>query len=283
MTNSAVLSAKVRVNPEILSHYQDVMGGNQFFQTWFAEMQTKHRFVMTNTAQLVPTQIRSQPQDTQAYAVASYFAGGYLFVPESMRNDQWILSLISVGIRIFTHSGGLPHPMPGDNPIESIKLDANSGHDVDVLDGYVALEDEIVVYDKYINQPGLDLLKHIAAGLSPGSSIYVYTTSVNNTRRQLRPTVAQIESSLKACNPRITCACQEVSVSFRKQTHDRYIFCGHRLQIVFTAGIDAIGALNSSTGRRVNKMSEILVYTAEASRPLQIEDDAGNSRTVYAS
>jgi hypothetical protein len=280
IAKNAVLCSTVRVNAGILSEYNQLMGDNQYFQSWLVEMSNTGRLKTIDTRQVTPRQIRSLPPDTFHYAEASYFSGGYLFIPDLMHGEQWIHSLMSLGTRIFSLTRGLPCPIPGDNPVEALQLDSSSAYNFDILNKYIDPEDEIVVYDKYINQPGLDLLLHLATRLRNGSFIRVYTT-IETARRASRPTIAQVESSIRASNPAITCECKEVSASFRRRTHDRYIFCGHRLQIVFTAGIDSFGSLDITTGSRVNKISEILVYVVDASRPLQIEGADQSQLTVF--
>jgi hypothetical protein len=278
--NHAVLCSIIRASTNIISEYNDLLGKNQFFQSWIVDMHCSGRLLMLNPSQAWPSTILTQPALMLDYVIASYFCGGCLFLANSMHNHQFLHALATCGIRAFTPTVGLPQNIPGDNPIEVVQLDANSGLGLDVLDRYISHEDEVVVYDKYINQPGLELLCHIATKLKPGSSLHVYTKRETG-KRSSRPTIAQIASTLISSNPAITSTCQEASESFLKQTHDRYIFCGHRLQIIFSAGIDSIGPFDTVTGRRQNKMSEILIYTVEYSRPLQISDSSGNCKTVY--
>jgi hypothetical protein len=280
MAKYAVLCSVIRASTNILSEYNELLGQNQFFQAWIVDMHSSGRLLMLNPNQTIPSKILAQPEYILDYVAASYFCGGHLFLANSMHNQQLLQTLASCGVRAFTPTVGLPQNIPGDNPIEVIRLDANSGLGLDVLDGYISHEDEIIVYDKYINQTSLELLCHIATKLQTGSSLHVYTKREIRRRPSL-PTINQIESALASSNPAITSTCQEASTTFLSQTHDRYIFCGHRLQIVFSAGIDSIGPLDTVTGRRKNKMSEILIYTVDCSRPLQIHDASGNCKTVY--
>lgn len=276
----AVLCSVVRASTNILSEYNDMLGQNQFFQSWIAGLHCSGRLLMLNPNQAIPSIIQAQSTDILDYVTASYFCGGHLFLANSMHNQQLLQSLAACGVRVFTPTVGLPQNIPGDNPIEVVQLGANTGLGLDILDKYVSHEDEIVVYDKYINQDGLDFLCHIATKLQPGSSLHVFTMR-DTSKRPKRPSIVQIETVLKSSNPAIISSCREVSETFRKQTHDRYIFCGHRLQIVFTAGMDSFGPLDTVTGKRVNKMSEILVYTVNFLRPLHISDSTGNHKTVY--
>jgi len=280
MAKYAVLCSIIRASTNILNDYNGLLGQNQFFQSWIVDMHGSGRLLMSNPSQAIPSVILTQPASILDYVIASYFCGGHLFLANSMYNQQLLQTLATCGVRAFTPTVGLPRNIPGDNPIEVVQLDANSGLELNILDKYFSHEDEIVVYDKYINQPGLELLCHIATKLQPGSSLHVFTMR-EIRKRPTRPTITQIESALTSSNNAITSTCREASILFRKQTHDRYIFCGHRLQIVFTAGIDSIGPLDTVTGRRLNKMSEILVYTVDFLHPLKISDASGNCKTVY--
>lgn len=178
--------------------------------------------------------------------------------------------MAGVGISAHCVTASVAGNFEGDNPIYTVSLVDGGEADFSALDRFIAAEDCIVIYDKYINEAGMELIEHIAKVMANGSFLKIFTSKLG--ARCLRPfTIAQ---RLTLVNPKIYSSCLEVSEGFRRLAHDRYLFCGSRLQMVFTAGIDSFGKRKFS-GKRINRQSKVNIYSVGGANSLNIEASDG--------
>jgi hypothetical protein len=271
------LASKVGLTAVILAQYQSVLGNNQSFQAWVAAAQAANR-LLVKRAEEAPSCLQQLHADSVQYGVASYFSASRLFLDSHSRPTLDTASLQQLGIEMFDVSSPPPSNIPGDNPIYSLSLIDKGVVDFDVLDRFVAPEDCVIIYDKYINEPGMQLIEYMARKLRSGATLHVRTSSLD---RRCKSTI-EIGRRIAAANSSISFTCKEVTVAFRQQAHDRYIFFGARLQAVFTAGLDAFGPI-SPNGLRSNKQSKITVYAVDASFTLTIESQDGSILTSNCS
>lgn len=275
LTYGLTLAAKIDITLEILHDYNNTLGSNPLFQAWLAACQNQNR-IITNDINDAPRKVRGTPIDIRKYAAASYFSGGCLISSNTWPLANRVPALSSIGTKLINVALPPPTDIPGDNPIASINLQHGGNTSFNVLNDYIKPEEIVVVYDKYINAASMELLQNIATLLEPGCTIKVFTTHISNSCL----TTAVIIQKLKITNPRITIVCEEVSLAFRKKVHDRYIFCGNRLQISFTRGLDCFGPRNRH-GVHSNHLSDVVIHTTNISNILNIETMAGGIHPVF--
>ncbi len=270
LTAGVITSSKIGTTSKILADYTAALGKNPLYQAWMAAAQSANRIVPHNIVG-APNSLSAISIDIRDYVAASYFSGSNISVDEKSFEATEKSALSNLGISMFDVNVALSGHIPGDNPIATINLDNNGTVDFDILTRYIIPEDHVVIYDKYIDTAGLEFVCHVAKTLRPSSHLKVFTTSLGKTCKRANA----IAAAAKKSNAHVIVECNEVSTMFRQQTHDRYMFCGNRIQVVFSAGIGVFGIKNSA-GQRVNKESKISVYEVPGTRTLKIEDVAGN-------
>lgn len=273
VTAGALNASIVGITAGILKEYQRVLGGNLMYLAWFASAQASNRFA-TYSAAFAPQAVSALTGILNDYGTAGYFSANNIFVGSSGFSSAEEATLTALGLNLIDVAGGL-NQIPGDSPDHVLLLRNKGEISFDVLDQYIAIEDRIVIYDKYIGDAGLELIEYISRKLRAGSSLEIFTTTLGKHKCK---TPLQIEAAAKLANPAISVLCKEVSVNFRKDTHDRYLFCGTRLQIVFSAGIDSFGL--KVQGKRKNKESTITFYGIRGNDSLEIEDLSGAKHVV---
>lgn len=274
LTGPIVMSAKIGITPKILGDYARHLGGSAAFQAWFSAAQAGNRLII-RSLQDAPSSLASLAADSREYGVAMYFSGGRVFAERHSIAELDTAALRRLGFVVLDVQSGPPTDISGDNPTLSLSLISGGVVDFDVLNPFFACEDEILIYDKYIDEAAMQLIEHIATLLKVGANLNIRTTSLGDKCVSIR----EISRRISAANPKINSSCEEVSVAFRRRAHDRYIFFGHRLQAVFSAGLGCFGLLNAS-GNRVNKQSKINVYALDGFSPLEIESKGGGKLVV---
>jgi hypothetical protein len=274
VVSSAVTASLIYVTPDILKEYEDGLDGNTSYMAWFACMQSENR-ILLGSVQNASTVVKGLVSPLKDYAAASYLAGGSIFTSSNWPCVAGSSDLKWLGVKEISVNNSIGKIF-GDNPVESIPLTGGGQDDFSIIDRYFLAEDEVVVYDKYVNQNSMDFLLHIVGKMTNGSILRVFTTNLQGNNRVFVP---QILSALSAANPNVSVFCDEVSVAFRQLVHDRYIFCGRRLQMVFSAGLDCFGPLIA--GVRVNKLSEISIYSVDGNNILNIESMNGSLHSVW--
>lgn len=270
ITAPSVLSAKLGVTQEIVQNYHLILGENQHFQAWFAAAQIQNRLLIRSTHE-APSTLNVLDGEARFYGVASYFSASRLFLNSDARiSAAEREAFFRLGIDVLNPCEPLNPAILSENPVASLSFFANGRVDFDVFDSLIAAEEKIVFYDKYIDESGLQLIEHVVSRLPSNSLIYVRTTSLGANCKSVR----EIDARIKAANPSVISCCKEVSVNFRKRAHDRYLFLGNRLQVVFTAGIGCFG-LRNNAGERSNKQSKINVYSIDGGAILDIEASDG--------
>lgn len=275
VTMSAVLSAKVSITPNILTLYEQNLGTDPKFQAWFASA-SQGRFSF-HLPVLSPRKVRAIDPISDGYGTATYFGCSSLFAHLPDVSAEAALGLESIGTRVISVSRRIDFSIEGDNPVFTIGTETHGTLDFDCLTRFLFPEDNIVVYDKFINAISIQLLEHIAATLAPGSTLHIFHTY--QPRGNLLDS-AEIYARLLAANSAITIECKIVSNNFKKLEHDRYIFLGSRLQLVFTAGLDCFGDINLATGKRKNRRSKINFYDVTQGEDLRIEANDGTHLVV---
>lgn len=275
VTMSTVLSAKVSVTPGILSLYEQKLGANPQFQTWFASA-SQGRFSIHLPAQS-PEKVRAIDPVSDGYGTASYFGCSSFFAHLPDVSAATAQGLESIGTRVISVSRRIDFPIEGDNPVFTIGTETHGTLDFGCLDRFLLPEDNVVIYDKFINETSIQLLEHIARTLTAGSTLRIFHTY--QVGRNLLDTV-DISARLIAANGTIFIECKTVSNDFKKLEHDRYIFMGSRLQLVFSAGLDCFGNVDPITGRRKNRRSKITFYDVTLGEDLCIEGHDGTHFVV---
>lgn len=274
LTAPAIMAAKIGLTPKILADYVQNLAGSVAFQAWFAAAQASNRLVIRQ-ANDAPQSLSGLLGESLEYGVAAYFAGGQLFADGSSVAGLNVAQLNALGFSVHDVRNGPPKHIAGDNPMLSLSLVSGGAVDFNVLDPFLACEDQVVIYDKYVDAVALQLIEHIARSLRAGTSLHIRTTQISARCK----TPAQILARVRAANSSITASCEEVSVAFRQLAHDRYVFFGERLQAVFTAGLGCFGPRHANGFRR-NKQSKINVYALDSFSPLIIESMGGGQLTV---
>ena len=275
VTTSTVLSSKISVTANILSLYEQNLGSNPQFQTWFASA-SQGRFSLHLPA-LSPEKVRAVDPVSDSYATAAYFGCSSFFAHLPDVSVATAQSLEGIGTRIISVSRRIDFPIEGDNPVFTIGTETRGTLDFDCLTRFLLPEENVVVYDKFINAKSIQLLEHIARTLTAGAALRVFHTFKANSNLL---NTADISARLLAANGTITVECKTVSDAFKKLEHDRYIFLGNRLQLVFSAGLDCFGDVDLTTGKRNNRRSKITFYDVSAGEDLCIDARDGTQLVV---
>lgn len=272
----AVLSSKISVTPRVLEQYDQELGSNLQFQAWFTSACNGR--LSLNLPSLSPHSVKAVDSVTDGYGTASYFGGSNLVAHFPDLSAPAALGFESIGTRVISVTKRVDFPIEGDNPVFTIGTESNGALDFDVLDRFLVPEESIVIYDKFINDTSIQLLEHIAKKLRVGASMRVFHTVQPGGRNLLH--TSDIYTRLSAANSDITVECKQCSLQFKRLEHDRYVFLGNRLQIVFSAGLDCFGMINPATGRRTNRRSKISFYDVTGGEDLRIEGDDSSIHVV---
>ena len=169
-----------------------------------------------------------------------------------------------------------PEEIHTKDQLKKIVLEINGSNDYDTIDNLFLPEDEITIYDKFINATSMELICHLTKKISSTSKITIFT----GPKKRHTKSIHEITFELNACNPSIIVNCHIASDEFIKRHHDRYIFLGNRMQINFTGGLDSFGLKELSTGKRKNKYSFINIYETNNKPFLTITSKDGISNKV---
>lgn len=270
-TANVVLGARIAITGQLLTQYQQLLSANQSFLDWFTSTNSAGRFSI-HFPQQAPAQVQAADPTTDGYASPAYFAGGHLAAESMHLPAQAIPALTANGVDVVPVRSRFTGAVFGDNPFFACTLKAGGHQEFSSLNRFFLPEARVVVYDKYINATSLELLAHCAGLLSPGSQMEVFHAEKHQPHLL---NSAAIEAGLRAANPNINVVCKQASKAFLQLAHDRYIFLGDRIQIVFSAGLDSFGSKDASTGRRNNRQSTISFYAICGGEPLAIEASDG--------
>ena len=276
LTTNAVLSSRISVTPEILHQYTLELGNNVSFQAWFSSSMAANRFSV-HLPQAAPPRVQASDVSSGGFGTASYFGGSILVAESNHLPAGGTAALDNIGINLISVRKKLTGTFSGDNPFLTVAVQAGGSDSFEIFDRFIKSEDNIIIYDKYINTASVELLEHIASRLSPGSSIKIFHSA--NTGRHLLSS-ADVIARVQAANATITISCKICPHAFTSVEHDRYIFLGKRIQVVFTVGLDCFGLINPVTGRRVNRSSKIMFFDVTAGDQLDIQADDGSVSTV---
>lgn len=269
LTTNVVLASRISLTSSILDRYIEELGGNSSFQAWFSASMAAKRFSVNSTA-LAPQKVQNVDVMCENYATASYFGGSNIFAEESHFHAATVDALKNVGAELISAKNPISGGFCGDNPFFTIAISTGGSEDFSVFDKFIKGEDRVVVYDKYINECSVQLLIHLAETLSPNSELTIFHAEKRQTRLL---TTAQIISRVQAASPHVRVVCKKCSPAFISREHDRYIFLGTRIQIVFTVGLDCFGQYDLNSGARNNRSSKILFFDVAQSPFLKIEAD----------
>lgn len=270
------LSSKISITPSILQIYHQSLSGNSLFTAWFADAQTRKRIDIVNPSE-APTIVQDVDQIAQEYGSASYFAGSNLFLSHDDFDHASLLALSSIGTNLIYSTAPLPNEINGDNLFHIINTKTNGTIDFDNLDQFLLPEERIVIYDRYINNISIELIKYIAQRLKANSSLHIYHS---NKQQNNLLSSNQIYQATAAANPHITVTCQHTTQKFTREHHDRYIFFGNRCQAIFSAGLDCFGQIDPATGKRKNKKSTISFFDTSKAGILTIDGANGFQQVV---
>lgn len=273
--SAAVLGGSVSTTIGILAKYQATLGTNAYFQNWFSSAQ-QHRKLRIHLPSEAPPLVQSADPNSDEYATASYFAGGSIVATASI-STQLKSALRNNGTELLYIENNNFDTSRGDNPFLTINLLPDGTQSFGFLERFITPEDEITVYDKFINNDSLDLLAFIASKLSAGASLHIFHST--QTGRNLLNSTA-IRAHLTTTNPSIIINCKTCPPSFTKKYHDRFIFFGNRFQIRLTAGLDCFGPIDTTTGNRINRESDLIFRDTSASGTLEILATDGTTHSV---
>lgn len=260
-----ILAAKISLTSDILKTYESNLERNDHFRSWFRSA-CSHRFSIHLPTE-APKIVTNSNLTTENYALAAYFGGSKIIADTSKLKLQTQNTLQALGINITSINQKITEEDYGDTIFEKIHLSNYGSIDFSIFDRYLKIEEDIVIYDKYINGISIQLLEHIAKTMQAGSNLYIYHT--HRTGGNLLDS-STISSCLTAANPTINIVCKKCSQNFSKKIHDRYIFLGNRIQIELTVGLACFGGLNAF-GKRVNRKSSITISDSSAGEDLVIE------------
>lgn len=266
MTN-AVLASHISVTPAILNQYHLALGSNASFQAWFASLMAANRFSV-HLPQAAPARVQTSDGSSDGFGTASYFGASTLVAESHNLPVGGVAALDSIGVNLISAKSKFSGTLPGDNPFLTIAVHAGRSDGFGVFDRFIKSEDNVVIYDKYINAASVELIEYLAANLSPGSSIKIFHSS--KTGKHLLSS-ADVVRRVHAANTTIVVTCKVCPPAFTSTEHDRYIFLGKRIQVVFTVGLDCFGAADPATGKRTNRNSKIMFFEVTTEDQLDIQ------------
>lgn len=272
---AAVVGSTVSVTIGVLSQYQATLGSNPHFQNWFSAIQ-QHKKLKVHLSNQSPPIVQAVDAITNEYATASYFAGGSI-VAKNTISAALNAALKGIGTEISFIENPNFNTSNGDDPFLTLHLPAGGDLNFNILERFILAENEITVYDKFINNDSLELLNFIASKSAAGSTIRIFHSTKTGGNLLTSPA---IQASLSAANPSISVHCKTCPTSFTRQYHDRFIFFGKRFQVRFSAGLDCFGPLDPITGNRVNRESDLIFRDTTASGQLAIVATDGSTHSV---
>lgn len=251
-----VLSSKIAITTAILHQYHADLSNNTSYLAWFSSTSAAGRFT-THSQTTAPQLVRNCDASSADYGTPSYYgASNLVAAPNHLTIDEF-RALEGIGIHVLSPAAAAPSTLHGDNPFLTIAMQSNGTLGFDVLDRFIKPEEDVVVYDKYLNNESVELLEHIASLLSVNSRIRIFHSPTKGAHLLSSAIVA---NRVRLSNPAITVSCQTCTKAFLSGEHDRHMYLGERIQITFTAGTDCFGTIDPITGARKNKRSKLLFF-----------------------
>lgn len=247
------------VTTEILDEYHGLLGKHPFFQAWFSTVSQYRRLDVFDPqhfrAYAFPTLSSIKPD----YLSAGYFSGMNLLLSHTQKlhaKDEELINKWGVRFEQIEALLGKGSPLFGDNPINEIHLKKGGKIPLEAAARYCNNENNLVIYDKYINNKAIQLIADCCKRLDQAANITVITGNPQNHCLS----ISQIKTQLKAIQPNATVECEIANPDTQKDHHDRFIFLGQRLQMTFTRGLDIFGNANTK-GEMINQSGTISIYS----------------------
>lgn len=276
ITGSSILASKISITPSILQKYHLTLGSDVRFQQWFASLNAAKR-LSVHLPQAAPICVQSADPSTDDFGTAAYFGGSTLVAEKAHLPAGAAPALTAIGVNILSAKKRISGTVPGDNPFFTIALLNGGSEGFSEFDRFIKPEENVTVYDKYINAESVELLEHLATKMAPGSKLQIFHST--KTGGNLLAT-AVIQTRVQAANQGVSVTCKQCQQAFTKAEHDRYIFLGNRIQIVFTVGLDCFGKIDPVKGTRSNRASKIMFFDVSTGDQLDIEAVDGSICTV---
>lgn len=269
-----ITTAKLSTTPKLFAELLSKNGKNNFFQQWITSL-TRLNTISICKPDDCPLAIKNLNNPFLDYFAASYFNGSQIIVPPQHSLCQ--ITAEKIGCELIETTSLDPNKIHLTGQLKKIVLQVDGDADYSIIDNLFLPEDEIIIYDKYINAISMDFICHIANKIGSNSKITIFTSPQKNNTKS----TTQIISELASVNPSIIVESHIASKNFMKKHHDRYIFLGNRIQINFTGGLDSFGPIDVLTGKRRNKYSFINIYEIKNKPYLEIEStDSNNNKYV---
>lgn len=259
-----ITTAKLSITPKLFAELSKKNGKNSFFQQWITSL-TGLNTISIHKPDDCPLAIKNLTNPSLDYFAASYFSGSQIIVPP--QHTICHLTANKVGCQLIDTTTLDPNKINLTEQLKKIVLQVNGDADYNIIDNLFLPEDEIIIYDKFINSVSMDFISHIAKSMLSNSRITIFTSPKKNNTKS----TSEITSELTSVNSSIIIESHIASRDFIKKHHDRYIFLGNRIQINFTGGLDSFGVKDLSTGKRRNKYSFINIYEIQNKPYLEIE------------
>lgn len=270
------LSSKISMTPPILAAYHSLLSDNPIFTAWFSNAQVHKRINIVSRSDS-PNLVKNADAICEDYGTASYFAGSNLLLSHGDFNLNSIEALKSIGTNFIYDTTPLPNDIHGDNPFHIINTKTHGTINFDCLNSFILPEEQIVIYDRYINNISIELIQYVAKNLKPNSKLHIYHSDKQNNNLLSSHQILQATAS---ANHQITVTCQHATKKFTREHHDRYIFFGNRCQANFSAGLDCFGQIDPATGMRKNRKSMIAFFDTSSAANLTIDGVNGLQQVV---
>lgn len=281
LVTSKIETTKITITPDFFNRLETEFSKNTVFQQWVQ--------LVTNGSSpslefkdktSCPSKIRLFNNPTCDDIVSGYSSGSQIIIDTTLPNiNTQNPDYLNFGIEeLDICNSDYPKNVNKTPVLQSIPLKRNGTESFSILEKYFLAEDRVVIYDKYINNNTMDFLSFIASKLQNNSNLIIFTSK----KRKNTLDTNQIVQNLETINSNLNINAYVAHNDFISDHHDRFIFLGDRIHMVFPAGLDSFGPINTSTGLRKNKYTQINIYATNKNNTLTINsNDNLNSVIVY--
>lgn len=280
--DACIKSTKITTTPYLFEELERSFSNNPFFQQWIALMTTGNSIGLEfKEKNQCPSAIKNLHNNKNCHHIASaYYCGSQLLIDSNINpTTSNIIQNNAFGIEeVDLSNGEYPSFVNKATHLQSIPLQSRGTKDFSILEKYFLPEDKIVIYDKYINTTSFEFIHYITSKLQINSSLTIFTSRKSGAN--IVPTT-KIRSDLQTARPDLNIDVFFADQTFIKDHHDRYIFLGERIHMVFPAGLDCFGKICPTSGQRINKYTQINIYETTSNNQMKIcSSDGANEVTV---
>lgn len=232
---SMLYTSRIALTKKLFDRYAQIFQGDQSFYDWFSILERHDGvYIIPDTVASGFYENLSDPA-CAAYGVSSYVANQEIVLLDT--SGQQANNFKKNHIEPCDFSQYFSQFKNSKNPFKTFRFEKNGSVDFSFLKKYITVEDEIFIYDQYINKQSRLFLEYICSNARVGCYIKVFLYKEDDNCFS----TSELNEYFQKF-PNVNIRFYKVTSSVAAEIHDRLVAFGKRLLLDFSVGLDQFGA-----------------------------------------